>query len=404
MNDSQGDRDIDVLYGGAGNDRLTGDSSSEWLFGGNGNDILNGGLGADTMVGGLSNDSYYVDNENDETIEATASGMDTVFANLSWTLDDNVEKLILTGSAAINGTGNALANTLTGNSGNNILNGLAGNDTMLGGLGNDTYFVNAAGDKVTEQTDQGIDTVRSAVSYTLSANVENLILTGAAAINGTGNELNNTLTGNSGANILDGGLGVDKLAGGLGNDTYYVDATGDVVTELANAGIDTVYSSVFRALGAHQENLTLIGTSAISGTGNTLANTLIGNAADNILNGGSGNDSLTGGAGRDTFLFNSALIGNVDTIKDFVAIDDTIKLDQTIFTSLATLGTLTGTGAFRSSASGLAFDANDYILYNTTTGALLYDADANGAGVATQFAILENKPQNVAAADFVVVA
>jgi Ca2+-binding RTX toxin-like protein len=140
-------------------------------------------------------------------------------------LGANLEHLTLTGAAAITGTGNALANFLTGNDGANTLIGGAGNDTLYGGLGadslaggtgNDTYIVDDTSDDIGEAAAGGTDTVRSSVSYTLGANLENLTLTGADAINGTGNSLANILTGNDGANIL---------AGEGGNDTYYVAPT-----------------------------------------------------------------------------------------------------------------------------------------------------------------------------------
>ncbi|HET7875522.1 MAG TPA: calcium-binding protein, partial [Methylomirabilota bacterium] len=126
----------------------------------------------------------------------------------------NVENLTLTGTAAINGTGNALNNILRGNSAANVL---------AGGPGNDTYVV-GAGDTVVENPGEGVDTVQSSVSWTLAANVESLTLTGTAAINGTGNALNNSLTGNTAANVLDGGPGNDTLIGGRGNDTYVFNA------------------------------------------------------------------------------------------------------------------------------------------------------------------------------------
>ena len=172
-------------------------------------------------------------------------------------------------------------------------------------------MVDNTGDVVTENANEGTDTVRSGVTHTLAANVENLTLTGTSAINGTGNTLNNliigngaanTLNGGSGDDTLDGAAGADSLLGGTGNDTYVVDNTGDVVTESTNSGTDTVQSGVTHTLAANVENLTLTGTAAINGTGNTLNNLIIGNSAANTLNGGSGNDTLDGAAGADSLM------------------------------------------------------------------------------------------------------
>lgn len=145
----------------------------------------------------------------------------------------------ITGTANVDTlTGTALADTLLGLGGNDILSGLggndklnggAGNDTMSGGLGNDTYFVDAIGDMVIELAAQGTDTVNASISYTLTANVENLLLTGTAA-NGTGNALANKLTGNAGNNTLSGLAGNDTINGGAGNDTIIGGAGMDTMT------------------------------------------------------------------------------------------------------------------------------------------------------------------------------
>ncbi|MEQ9106467.1 MAG: calcium-binding protein [Limnobacter sp.] len=262
------------------------------------NNVLTGNSAANVLTGGAGNDTYVV-GTGDTTIEVAGGGTDTVQSAITWTLASEVENLTLTGTAAINATGNALKNTLTGNTGNNVLNGGTGADTMAGGLGNDTYVVDNTGDVVSEAANAGTDLVQSSVTYTLGANLENLTLSGKANLRGTGNTAANVLTGNTGNNVLNGGRGADTMAGGLGNDTYVVDNTGDVVSEAANAGRDLVRSSVSYTLGANLENLALTGKANLSGTGNALNNVLTGNAGANTLNGGAGNDNLNGGAGED---------------------------------------------------------------------------------------------------------
>ncbi|HUL02172.1 MAG TPA: calcium-binding protein, partial [Gemmatimonadales bacterium] len=274
------------------------------------NNVLRGNSAANTLSGGAGNDSYYV-STGDTVSESSGQGTDTVFSDITWTLGSNLENLTLIGTANVNATGNTLSNALTGNSGNNTLDGGTGTDTMAGGAGNDTYVVDNTGDVITENAGEGADLVQSSVTYTLAANVDNLTLTGTSAINATGNSSNNTLTGNSanntltgggGDDVLDGGSGSDTMVGGAGNDTYVVAQTGDVVTENANEGTDTVQSSITYTLGNNVENLTLTGTGVINGTGNTLANVLTGNSANNTLTGGAGDDWLEGLAGTDTMV------------------------------------------------------------------------------------------------------
>lgn len=308
----------DYIVGGRGNDTLSGSGGADALVGGQGNDRLSGGTGADMMFGGSGDDTYVVDNVEDQVRELANGGLDTIESSITVALAANVEKLLLTGSGSINGTGNELDNTLTGNTGANLLIGGAGNDTldgksgsdtMQGGLGNDTYVVEQTTDVVTEGIGEGIDTIRSSVTLTLGGNVENLTLTGSSALNGTGNVLDNIIIGNSGANTLvggagndrlDGGTGNDTMRGGIGDDTYVVNATGDSVTENASEGTDTIESSITLTLGNNIENLTLTGSGALNGTGNSLNNSLLGNAGANSLTGAGGNDRLDGMAGADT--------------------------------------------------------------------------------------------------------
>lgn len=208
-----------TLTGNTAANRLSGGAGNDTLIGNGGNDRLDGGLGADRMQGGAGDDRYIVDNSADLVVEVARGGTDSVFASVSARLGAHVENLTLQGDGNLSGTGNSLNNALTGNARNNLLNGGTGADTLRGGRGNDTYVVDNTADRVIEAAGQGTDLVRSSVSFQLSGNVENLVLTGKAAIDGTGNALNNSLTGNAGANRLGGGAGNDVLDGGAGRDT-----------------------------------------------------------------------------------------------------------------------------------------------------------------------------------------
>lgn len=244
-----GTANADTLTGKEGNDTLNGLAGNDTLIGGAGNDKLDGGTGADKMTGGTGNDTYIVDNTGDIVIENANEGIDTVLSSITYTLGNNVENFTLTGTTAINGTGNALdniligntaINTLTGGAGNDTLDGGAGADKLIGGTGNDTYVVDNTGDVITENANGGTDTVQSSITYTLGANLENLTLTGTTTINGTGNALKNTLMGNNAANILSGGAGDDILDGGLGNDTLIGGAGNDTYIYRANQGVDSI--------------------------------------------------------------------------------------------------------------------------------------------------------------------
>ena len=281
----------------------TGNADANTLVGNAGANTLDGGGGADRMEGGLGNDTYLVDDIGDQTIELSGQGTDTVVAAIDWTLAGEIETLQLTG-AARSGIGNALNNSLTGTTSADSLDGGAGNDTMTGGAGDDVFIVDAVGDVVQEAAGGGTDTVRSSVNIAaLAAQVENLVLTGAAR-SGTGNALDNQITGTTGDDTLDGGTGNDTLIGGAGNDSYRVDAAGDVIVESAGAGTDTVLASFDYTLGNDLENLTLTGSAHV-GTGNALDNLLVGGAGNDALDGAAGADTMAGGGGDDTYLIDS---------------------------------------------------------------------------------------------------
>jgi Ca2+-binding RTX toxin-like protein len=259
---------VDLLYGQNGNDTLYGGNQNDYLYGGSGDDRLDGGAGADFMAGGNDNDTYWVDSKYDQVSEAASGGtLDTVNSSISFTIGANVyvERLnLLSTGSAIDGAGNDFDNTVTGTSSVNVLVGNGGNDALYGYADNDTLY------------------------------------------------------GNAGNDILDGGTGNDKMTGGIGDDRYYVDAqvvyngtviSGDIINEMAGEGSDTVNSTVTYTLGANLENLTLTGGAAISGIGNEVDNIIVGNSGNNVLNGGAalpgtrgsgGNDTLIGGAGKDT--------------------------------------------------------------------------------------------------------
>ena len=348
---------IENLVGGDGSDSLTGSAAANRIEGGLGNDTITGGLGADTLIGGDGNDTYFVDNLADVATELASQGIDTVNSTVTQSLGDNIENVTLTGSLIANATGNASANILTGNAAANQLAGNAGDDQLIGGAGNDL------------------------------------------------------LQGGEGNDILNGGVGVDQMQGGNGDDAYFVDNLLDQVTENSGEGLDTVNAIVNCVLGANVENLVL-GGKAVIGTGNALNNRITGNAATNNLNGaagadtldgGLGADSLTGGTDADAFRFSTALSSKaIDKILDFKAVDDTIELENGVFMTLGE-GALSAS-AFQASATSVAGGAGIRIIFNTSTGALLYDADGAGGVNAVQFAtiVLMGAVGPVTAADFVV--
>jgi trimeric autotransporter adhesin len=349
-----GSADIDG-YGTDAANVVRGNLGSNTLYGQAGNDTIDGGGGDDTLIGGLGQDIYVVDSALDVVVEQAGEGGDIVRAHASYVLPEHVEHLeLVEGSAALNATGNSAYNNVQGNSLNNVIDGGGGGDQLYGWKGDDTYIVDDSGDSPYELASEGIDTIVASVSWTLFDEFENLVLTGADDIDGTGNGVANSIVGNSGINALsggagddtlDGGGGGDTLRGGQGNDTYWV-KVGDTTSEFSNQGTDLVYSSISWTLTSNIEQLTLLGSADITGTGNNLANTLIGNAGNNTLSGGTGADSMSGAAGNDTYVVDNA----GDTVTelagegtDLVQANVSFTLSSEVENLTLTAGT-TGTG------------------------------------------------------------
>jgi len=289
-----------VVSGTAGDDQLAGGEFRDDLHGGEGNDTLTGAGAYDRLYGGVGNDTYLVTDDSQQIIEYAAEGYDTVDSGgYTYTLGEHVEALTLSGEA-VEGIGNQQDNLITGNSADNRLDGGAGNDRLVGGRGDDTYVVDTALDQTVEEANEGSDTVLAGLSWQLSANVENLELTGTGDWNATGNALDNDLRGNAGNNRLEGGAGADWLYGGEGDDYFVTESSQDRVFEEEGQGNDTIERR-FESnliLSAGVEHL-ILANGIVTGNGNDLSNQITGNAAANRLSGQDGDDTLIGADGDD---------------------------------------------------------------------------------------------------------
>jgi serralysin len=239
--------------------------------------------------------------------------------------------------------------------------------------------------------------------------------TGAANL--TGNSLNNVIDAGKGSNVMAGGSGTDTLSYAYGaNGTTGVKVSLATTSAQATGGSGTDTISGFERLtgSANSDSLTGNGganlirggngnDTVIGGSGN---DTLYGDAGNDLLRGGTGNDILYGGAGKDIFRFDTALgtstTPNIDTIKDFSVLDDTIQLENAIFKSFGTKTGVIGTGNFKANLTGRATDSNDYIIYETDTGKVFYDADGSGAVASVQIALV-GTGLALGSADFVLV-
>jgi len=345
--------------------RITGTTGNDSLTGTDGNDTLDGGAGADTMSGGLGNDTYIVDNSLD--VLSDTGGVDTVVSSVSWNLGADFENITLTGSTRTDVQGNNLNNVVTGSDAANFINARAGDDTIFGMGGNDTIDMSTGG------------------------------------------------TGFVGNRVIDGGAGVDTVDyGGYAKSAVFANLGTGVATGGSSDGsgsatltsIERLVTDIYndRLTGSSADNYLNAGGGNDTLTGGGGSDTLIGGAGNDVLN-GDGNDSLSGGTGADFFVFASApgaLTGGV--IVDFASASDKIDLDHAAFTAVGAAGNFAAGDArfFAGAGASAGHDADDRIIYNTTTGALYYDADGSGSGAAQQITTLAGHPA-LAATDLSVV-
>ena len=356
----------------------TGNSLANVLTGNEHDNVLDGLRGVDKMYGGLGNDIYVVDNAGDVVGEGGGGGLDTVWSSISFSLSNaarvagDVENLSLGGTAAISGTGNALANVITGNASANVLAGLAGGDMLDGAGGADTatYVASTAGVSVSLVT--GAASGGHADGDHL-ANIENL----------TGSAYDDVLEGDGGANVLAGG------AHKAGGDTVsYAHAAAGVVVNLATTGAQNTIGAGLDKLSGFEN---LVGSQfADRLTGSTGNNLLQGLDGDDILNGGRGNDrlaggegydQLTGGVGNDIFVF-ASWSDDLDTLTDFQSGRDRLEISAAGFGGGLSLGSAASllTAASLESVSGIdGVGTFIFAKQGTGPGTLYWDADGGSS-------------------------
>jgi Ca2+-binding RTX toxin-like protein len=416
-----------IKEGTSGDDLLVGTADRDHLFGYGGNDHLIGNGGADYLDGGAGIDSaIYRDSRVGVTVHlATGRGY---YGSAEGDTLVSIEHVY----------GSFHNDTIAGNDGSNDLYGLSGPDSLYGGGGvdglaggeGDDYLVGGGGADYLEGGD-GVDWVDYRSSPATVFGIRDFVISWGVTVDLSANQgywgdaegdtfsgiedvwgsyYDDTLVGTDGPNrllgdygddrlsglggddTLTGGPGIDTMIGGLGSDIYIVDGAADAVTEAGGEGNDTVYTTVSYTLtaGADVETLAIYDflASNINLTGNANGNVVIGNDGSNVINGGNGNDELTGNGGQDSFLFDTALSAavNVDEITDFNVADDTIWLDDDIFSSSLTPNNSVAGSQFVIGTAAL--DAGDRIIYNNVTGAVLYDSDGTGPTAAVRFAQL----------------
>ena len=382
----------DSLVGGPGSDTINGFAGNDTLVGLAGDDVLDGGTGADSMDGGFGNDTFYF-GFGDVLVDA--GGIDTLVVENAGALPDGFENLVVRNAfQETDAVGNSLDNIIRvesaeagsavyvdGRGGNDTLDGAGGFIVALfsGSFGNDSVAGGARGGWL-DFSGSASPVVVQIASGSATSSAGNVTFTGIGNV--IGSQAADRITASNTGNPIRGFGGDDTLIGGDGNDSFFGEGT---------------------QFGAPVETFGTGNDSIFGGAGN---DTLFGNDGNDTLDGGRGNDRLgsgfvddSGGSeGNDTFVFTVAPgTANADVITDLDSGADVIILDSGAHANAGPSGNfITGDARFWSSSTGVAHDADDRVVYNTSNGQLWYDLDGNGVGAAQLIATLEGAPGLIA--------
>ena len=386
-----GGSSADTLYGGGGDDSVVGGSNRDLMYGGDQNDTLRGGTSLDTLYGGSNNDRLYGEDGDDLIFGGSSS--DTVYGGAD---DDTIDG----GSSADTLYGGTGADSILGDSSGDLIYGGDQNDTMRGGTGNDSVYGGSNQDRL--YGDDGNDSLfgGSSSDRLYGGLGDDTMDGGSSADSLYGGDGADSILGGSSGDLMQGGDQNDTMRGGTGNDSVYGGSNEDRLygddgddSLFGDGSSDTVY-------GGDGNDLIDGGSSADRLYGGSNSDTIIGGSSNDTLYGGGSSDTLTGGTGSDVFVFDTGIGASIDVITDFNPVEDTIRLEDSIFAGLS-VGAL-GASAFVANLSGAATSSSHRVIYETDTGALWFDQDGTGAGARVQFATL-GTGLALTAADFLVV-
>jgi Ca2+-binding RTX toxin-like protein len=378
----------DLVFTGTAAVSGTGNSLANLIIANDGSDTLTAGSGLATLQGGAGNDVFVINNLNDVVIDTSTTSANTLRSSVSYTLPTNINALVLTGSAALSGTANNGADTLTSNT---------GLDTLTGGDGNDLFIVSKSTDIVQDTWTTTTNALQASVSFSLPTNVNALTFTGSTAVEGFGNAANDLMTANTGADTLVAGNGndtlqagtgtaADSLVGGTGNDLFIVNHSGDAVNVGTIHGNDTIEAYATYTAAPNVATLTMMGTSNLSGTGNSLANVITGNSGNDTLTAGAGLATLIGGTGSDTFVINNT----ADVVVESSTTSTNVLSSSVSYTLPTNVNRLILTGS--ASLVGSANNANDTLTANNSSDTLVSGTgiDSLVGGTGTDLFVVNN--------------